>query len=107
MQFDTRLMQHIPEHYCADTIEHIRNRTTCDWCHHPSVPVMPRTHLCNHCNRIRKELNRLEERNERFLEQHGGLTFTMQWELDVQRAMVENAKAEGSRYGRFYDEDLT
>jgi hypothetical protein len=51
-------------------------------------------------------LNALEERNRKCEEQYGGLTFTMKWELDVQRAMVESAQNEGRRYGRFYDEDL-
>jgi len=99
-------MQHIPEDYCADTMEHIRNRTTCEWCHHPKRPVMQRTKLCKHCNRIRLILNTLEERNRAFAEKHGGLTFTMQWEVDVQRAMVQSAQGEGKMYGRFYDEDL-
>ena len=48
----------------------------------------------------------METQNANFAEQHGGLTFSMQWQLDVQRAMVESAQMEGRRYGRFYDEDM-
>jgi hypothetical protein len=99
-------MRHNYEDYCAGTIEHIRNRTTCDWCLHPKMPVMQRTKLCRHCNRIRLGFNALSERNRKFEEKHGGLTFTMRWELEVQQAMMESAQGEGRVYGRFYDDDM-
>src|SRR5712692_5934857 len=99
-------MQNLPEEECARSMEFFRNRITCEWCHHPREVVMPRTHLCKHCNRIRLELRRLETRNEAFEHERGGLTYMMRWDVEVQREMVEDAQFEGRLYGHFYDDDL-
>lgn len=100
-------MQHIPEDYCAEFMDYLRAQVTCEWCRHPNEPVMPRVGLCSHCNRIRLQLNRIEARAEAVNRRYGGIPHRLDWDLRVQRAMVEKAKHEGRKYGRFFDEEFT
>ena len=96
------------EDYCEDFIENLKARKTCDWCKHPHEPVMPRVGLCSHCNRIRLQHKQLLKWYDKFRqEQHGGITFEMDFRLRVQTAMIEHAKLEGRRYGQFFAEDFT
>jgi len=99
-------MQHLPEDHCAQLMDQLRNRETCEWCRHPHEEILPRVRLCNHCNRIRLKLQKMERQAEQFIAERGGLTFGMQNDLRVQRAMVEHAQIEGQTYGGFYDDDL-
>lgn len=99
-------MQHIPENYCADFLELLRNQTTCDWCKHPRESVMRRIGLCGHCNRIRKGLEKLEKDAAAYRQKHGDLRFDWDWDLRVQRKMVEGAQVEGRKYGKLFDDDF-
>jgi hypothetical protein len=73
-------------------LEFLNNKVKCNWCKHPKENVLPRIGLCKHCNRIRKELNRLER------EQRLGFTY------EVVCRMKENAIAEGNIYGEIHIE---
>jgi hypothetical protein len=95
------------DEYCAHLMDYFRQRETCEWCKHPHEPVMPRTRLCTHCNRIRLKHKKLVEYCEQYAQKHGGITYPMDFDLRVTAAMIENAKLEGRKYGRFFDENFT
>src|SRR6185503_19322408 len=99
-------MQHIPEDYCSEFMDYLRNRVTCEWCHHPKEPVMPRIRLCGHCNRIRKGLERIEADAEAYRQQHGGIHHQLDRTLRVQRRMAQDAQTEGRKYGNMFDDVL-
>lgn len=83
----------------AEILKDLGSRTTCAWCKHPLVATMPRTRLCRHCNRLRLGLKKLEADAEVMSRELGRLSSWLEYELMVQREMVESAKAEGCTYG--------
>lgn len=99
-------MRHIPENYCAEFMEDLRSRTTCNWCKHPRRSIRPRIGLCDHCNRQRLQLKKLEAEAQTFAQEHSGITWGMEHELKIHREMIECAKTEGQRYGKLFDDDL-
>jgi hypothetical protein len=95
------------EDYCADLMANFRSRVTCKWCKHPDEPVKPRAGLCGHCNRIRLALKKIQAKAEAYRERYGALNQRLKWALEFQQVKVRQAKREGLKYGRFFDETFT
>ena len=95
------------DEYCAHLMDYLRQLKTCEWCKHPHEPIMPRVRLCSHCNRLRLKHKKLLEYCQQYAQTHGGITYSMDFNLRVTAAMIENAKLEGRKYGHFFDEDFS
>jgi hypothetical protein len=75
--------------------EYLNNKVKCNWCKHPKEVVLPRIGLCNHCNRIRKELKHLEEKQK------------LGFKYEIACRKKENAIAEGNIYGDIHIDLIT
>lgn len=86
----------------AGLMESMGSRVVCRWCKHPKEEVMRKIGLCAHCNRLRREMIRLENIAEQSERERGGITHDLYFRLKVQRKKIEAAQDEGEKYGYLF-----